>query len=151
MKAVGQIARGDYFRRELDERLEEKARVGRDLSQRRENRRLKPGRIPTRRLSRPLPKPLPSGGRAHIHHLPHTRGAELKQDLGAGRIGLTYQGHGGDFRKVARQVVQLVERRPTALPDREEDRVYRTLPDHPDDVGERLSMEERKTTSAWRI
>ena len=151
MKAVGQVARGDYFRGELNECLEEEARVGRDFSQRRENRRLKPGGIPARRLSQHLPKPLPSGRRAHIHHLSHTRGAELKQYFRAGRIGLTDQCHGGDFRKVARQVVQLVERRPTALPDREEDRVYRTLPDHPDDVGQRLAMEERKPTSTCRI
>jgi hypothetical protein len=75
----------------------------------------------------------------------------LKQYFRTGRVCLTHQCHGGDFRKVAGEVVQLIERRPTALPDREEDRVHRALPDHPDDVGQRLAVNERKPTSASRI
>jgi hypothetical protein len=58
----------------------------------------------------------------------------LKEDFGARGIGLTHQGDGRNLREVPGQVVQLLERRPAALPDGEEDGVDRTLPDHADDI-----------------
>jgi hypothetical protein len=83
--------------------------------------------------------------------LPHARGAELKQHLRARGIRLTHQSDGRNFWEVAGEVVQLFERCPATLPDRKEDRVYRSLPDYPDDVRQRLSVEERKPTPACRI